>query len=225
MPARRLLTAAVLAVACGLAGAAAAPAAVVGADTDVTWGIARAEMDRTLDATKGAGMGWIRQSISWANGEFDGKGQYNSWWFPEWDAAIDKARARGLNVALIIDGTPCWASADPDKRCSGAWTDWRWNRAWKPANVQDYAAFVTYVVNRYKVKGVHTFEIWNEPNYAQFWPSDPARPRTCRCCAPATRPSRPPTRARPSSWAASRRTTGATSSSCTPQAGVRTSTP
>lgn len=21
--------------------------------------------------------------------------------------------------------------------------------------------------------GVHTFEIWNEPNYAQFWPSAP----------------------------------------------------
>ncbi len=162
---------AALAAACG--AATPAQAATVGLNTDLTWGISRTTMDRTVSETASLGAGWVHQSISWADGEFDGKGQYNTWWFPEWDAAVDKARARGLNVALTIDGTPCWASADPNRRCTGAWTDWSWNRSWKPANVADYADFVRYVVNRYKAKGVHTFEIWNEPNYAQFWPSGP----------------------------------------------------
>jgi hypothetical protein len=173
MSPRRLLSLAAVLVG-GLTTPTAASAAVVGADTDVTWGISRTDMDRTLTATTDAGMKWIRQSISWADGEFDGKGKYNTWWFPEWDAAVDKARTRGLNVALIIDGTPCWASADPNKSCSGTWSDYRWNRAYKPGNVQDYADFVRYVVNRYKAKGVHTYEIWNEPNNPAFWPSGPS---------------------------------------------------
>ncbi len=165
--------AALAALAAASSAAGPAQAASIGLNSDLTWGVSRTTMDRTVSEAASLGAGWVHQSISWADGEFDGKGQYNSWWFPEWDAAVDKARARGLNVALTIDGAPCWASADPARRCTGTWTDWSWNRSWKPANVADYADFVRYVVNRYKAKGVHTFEIWNEPNYAQFWPSGP----------------------------------------------------
>lgn len=150
-----------------------ASAAEVGVATDLTWGVSRSDMDRTVDLTANTGFKWVRQSISWANGEYDGKGQYNSWWFAEWDAAIDKARARGLQVVLIIDSAPCWASADPDKQCTGAWNEYRWNRQWKPERMQDYADFVSYVVNRYKDKGVHHYEIWNEPNHPDFWASGP----------------------------------------------------
>lgn len=28
-------------------------------------------------------------------------------------------------------------------------------------------------MNRYKAMGVHTYEVWNEPNLARFWPSGP----------------------------------------------------
>jgi hypothetical protein len=46
-----------------------------------------------------------------------------------------------------------------------------------PSNLGDYAAFVRIAVQRYAQRGVHAYEIWNEPNVADFWAPgpDPAR--------------------------------------------------
>src|SRR5262249_16953859 len=38
-----------------------------------------------------------------------------------------------------------------------------------PANLDDYARFVKVAVRRYSALGVHAYEIWNEPNIAEFW--------------------------------------------------------
>jgi arabinogalactan endo-1,4-beta-galactosidase len=63
-----------------------------------------------------------------------------------------------MNVLVIIDYTPGWARASG---CNSPQCP--------PANPNDYATFAATVVNRYAPKGVHAYEVWNEPNNAFFW--------------------------------------------------------
>jgi polysaccharide biosynthesis protein PslG len=69
-------------------------------------------------------------------------------------------------VDLIIDGCPAWAAA------AGTGGD----VSPPPASAAQYAAFAARVAGRYAPEGVRMFEIWNEPNNAEFWSprADPA---------------------------------------------------
>jgi Glycosyl hydrolase catalytic core len=69
-------------------------------------------------------------------------------------AAVRKARAAGLGVLGVITG----GSRDPEV----------------------YAARAERIVRRYAPLGVHHYEIWNEPNLVQTWPTadDPDRATT-----------------------------------------------
>ena len=148
------------------AGAEVAPPPNVGMVTDLTWGISRAEMDRTVSMLKASGVRSVRLNVGWSGVERDGKGILNQGWLAELDAAVSKARAAGLEVLMpIADGVPYWASADPAK------IGGRWNKMWLPANMSDYGDFVGFVVRRYSPMGVTSYEIWNEPNHPYFWPS------------------------------------------------------
>jgi len=119
-----------------------------------------------------AGIRWVRANISWSGGEPDAKGQLNQGWLAEVDYAVTKAQAAGMQVLMpIADGVPYWASADPARYQNA--TGRYWNKYWKPRSFTDYADFARTVVNRYKVMGVHTYEVWNEPNLTRFWPSGP----------------------------------------------------
>jgi len=134
--------------------------------TDLTWGISRADMDRTVAMLRTAGVRSVRLNVGWSGVERDGKGVLNTGWLAELDAAISKARAAGLEVLIPIgDGVPYWASGDPAK--SGG----SWNKMWKPTRMSDYGDFVDFVVRRYSPMGVNHYEIWNEPNHPYFWPS------------------------------------------------------
>ncbi len=176
----RLLAAAVVIVALGattlVAVGPAAPAQAsagmpVGVVPDLTWGISRSNMDRTVKAMSDAGVKWARVNVSWSGVE-PAKGQLNTGWLSEIDYAVDALRTAGIQVLMpFADGVPYWASGDPAKY-RDAWGE-HWNKYWKPLYAPDYGAFVATMVNRYKVKGVHTFEIWNEPNSVWFWPSGP----------------------------------------------------
>jgi polysaccharide biosynthesis protein PslG len=68
--------------------------------------------------------------------------------------AVEKARAAGLGVLGVITG----GSRDPEI----------------------YAARAERIVRRYAPLGVHHYEIWNEPNVVQTWPTadDPDRATT-----------------------------------------------
>jgi hypothetical protein len=150
----------------GVSAGAATSAPVVGVVTDLTWGISRAEMERTVDLLTASGVQWVRMNVSWNAVERDGKGVVNAGWLAEIDAAVSYARNAGLRVLMpVADGVPYWASADPAK-ANGSW-----NKYWKPAKMSDYADFVDFVVRRYSPLGVAHYEIWNEPNHPRFWPS------------------------------------------------------
>ncbi|MDQ3569411.1 MAG: cellulase family glycosylhydrolase [Actinomycetota bacterium] len=143
----------------------------IGVVPDLTWGISRADMDRTLSAMSAAGVKSARMGIEWSGVEPDAKGVWHTNWLAEIDAAVAKARAAGIEVLMPLGGVPYWASADPNKYTDGSGQ--HWNKHWKPTNTGDYVDFVRTMVNRYKSQGVHVYQVWNEPNLGRFWPSGP----------------------------------------------------
>ena len=141
-----------------------------GVVSDLTWYISRADMDRSISMMKDAGVKWIRANVNWSSVEPNTKGTLDAWWLGEIDYAVTQAQAAGIQVLMpIADGVPYWASADPQKSGGDSW-----NKYWKPSNFQDYADFAKKIATRYGAKGVHAYEVWNEPNYSRFWPSGPS---------------------------------------------------
>jgi hypothetical protein len=112
-----------------------------------------------LDALKAMGMTSVRVDASWYNTEFNGPGSYN--WAPL-DTTVSAIRSAGLTADLIIDQCPPWAAA------SGASGQFA-----QPASASTFAGFAAAVVQRYYGKGASYFEIWNEPNIAEFWSPAP----------------------------------------------------
>src|SRR4051794_16631433 len=143
---RRFVPAAsAIATAIVLSASLAAPASAsptpVGAVADITWGISRADVDRTVAAMRDAGVKTIRVNVSWKAIERDGKGIYNAGALADADYAVDKARAAGLEVLMpMADSVPYWASADPLKVSTAA-TGPQWNVYWRPRSFADYADF------------------------------------------------------------------------------------
>jgi hypothetical protein len=155
----------------GVFGARTALAASPGVVPDLTWGISRADMDRTISMMKSAGVKWVRLNVSWNAGEAARKGAYNGGFFADMDYAVSKTRAAGIQILVsVADGVPYWASGDPNKStaANGA-KDWR--VYYRPTRFSDYADFLQYVVNRYKGMGVRAYQVWNEPNLTYYWPS------------------------------------------------------
>lgn len=144
----------------------------VGMVADITWGTSRAKIDRTVASMAGAGVDWVRANLNWSGGEPSAKGVLNESWLRDVDYAIKRARDAGIEILMpIADGVPYWASADPAKYKDASGN--HWNKYWRPRSVADYGAFVRAMVKRYAAMGVHTYEVWNEPNVSRFWPSGP----------------------------------------------------
>jgi polysaccharide biosynthesis protein PslG len=169
----RVALTALTAVLLGLALAPTAPAAEVGVVADVTWGQPRADIDREIALLRAAGVRWIRANVNWAGLEPDGKGLVNEWLLAEYDYAIDKAHAAGIQVLMpISDGVPYWASADPAKHVDGQGNR-QWEVTYRPTRASDYGDVVRFVVEHFGARGVRSYQIWNEPNHPRFWPSGP----------------------------------------------------
>jgi hypothetical protein len=176
---RVLAIRAVLALGLVLSGAAlvaptAARAASPGLVTSITWtGTDQAEVDRQVALMKEANVRWVRANIYWHNLEPRGRGQISQTKLAAYDYAIDAARAAGIQVLIQIGETvPYWASGDPNKYIDASGVE-RYDYHYKPAAMSDFAAFARFVAGHYQAKGVHSFEIWNEPNMTRFWPSGP----------------------------------------------------
>jgi hypothetical protein len=152
---------------------AGAQAAATGAVSAITWGQSRADVDREVALLKEIGARYVRANINWASFEADGKGKPEAGALSMYDYAIDTARAAGLEVVMpLSDGVPYWASGDPAKYVD-ANGGRHWNKTYPPANMADYADAFRAVVARYAPRGVHVFEVWNEPNLGRFWASGP----------------------------------------------------
>ncbi len=132
--------------------ASSGPGRFFGAQTH--FGQFRTASSELLDQIKDAGFGWIRDEVYWEHIEKE-KGVFR--FPPAYDAYLKAARARDIEVLLILDfGNPLYSGSDKTA----------------PASDPERAAFARYcreVIGRYKPLGIRHFEIWNEPNASTFW--------------------------------------------------------
>ncbi|WP_370149465.1 cellulase family glycosylhydrolase [Streptacidiphilus sp. EB129] len=112
-----------------------------------------------LDDAVTLGAHWIRVDLSWEDIQPDSADSYQ---WPRFDRIVNAARARGLDVLPTLGYTPAWARK---AGCDSA--------ACAPANPAAFAAFAATAARRYAPQGVHTWEIWNEPNITPFWAPKP----------------------------------------------------
>jgi hypothetical protein len=118
-----------------------------------------ADLARDLDYMAFTGAKWVRVDADWKSIE-SSPGGWN-WRFT--DRVVDAARARGIHILLVTTYTPDWAR---DGRCTNS-------MYCPPADPGTFADFVFATVSRYSPVGVHSYEIWNEPNWDPWWVSGP----------------------------------------------------
>ncbi|MEA3214010.1 MAG: polysaccharide biosynthesis protein PslG [Acidimicrobiia bacterium] len=114
-------------------------------------------LDRELGGIIAAGAKWVRVDVDWSIAEAV-RGRYN-WWYA--DRIITRATVHGLQVLAVLSNTPEWA------RPTGT------SSHGAPLDVQEFVRFTQEAVGRYAGRGVHTWEIWNEPNTSDFWEPTP----------------------------------------------------
>jgi len=105
----------------------------------------------------------VRDGLRWSQIE-PNEGRRN---WSRTDSVVEQLRAAGIEPLLVVFGSPSWANGVPESTPgqtayippAGAARD-RWLR--------QYADFLTAAVRRYH-DYVRRWEIWNEPNFVQFW--------------------------------------------------------
>ncbi len=113
-----------------------------------------------LNDARALGMKWVRVDLEWSDVQPDGAATYQ---WSQFDRVVSAARARGLSLLPVLTCTPSWA------RVAGAPS-----KLWAPASPARFASFAAAAVRRYAPKGIHTWEIWNEPNTVAFWGAHPS---------------------------------------------------
>lgn len=107
------------------------------------------------------GATWVRVDFSWADVQQYGPGQY------DWrglDRVVNMANRYHLKILGTIAYTPSWAASpvcNTSQDCA-------------PASDSQFASYAAAVASRYAPRGVHTWEIWNEPNLEGFWQPTPS---------------------------------------------------
>ncbi|MDH6578065.1 cellulase family glycosylhydrolase [Kitasatospora sp. MAP5-34] len=112
-----------------------------------------------LDDAVNSGAKWVRVDLSWNNIQPDNATHYE---WQRFDRIVKAADTRKLQVLATIAYTPGWA------RKPGCGND----PSCPPARPAAFAAFAKATAQRYAPMGVHTWEIWNEPNLP-FWAPKP----------------------------------------------------
>ena len=112
------------------------------------------KLDQLMQDARALGVTYIREQLSWSAVE-PTPGQYD--WAP-FDRVVTAVQANRLSLLVILDFTPTWA------RAAGCWSI-----ACPPADPSQFAGFARLTALRYAGRGVHDWEIWNEPNTSVFW--------------------------------------------------------
>ncbi|MED5814340.1 cellulase family glycosylhydrolase [Mycolicibacterium sp. 050232] len=121
-----------------------------------------ATVKRQFDLMAAMNVDWVRVDVDWSaiepeRGEFD--------WEPA-DLLVDEALAHQMNVLIVLSYTPDWARSSATDTKSP-------DSHFRPVDSMSYARFARATAQRYASRGVHHWEIWNEPNSTKFWPPRP----------------------------------------------------
>lgn len=121
------------------------------------------DLKTRLDGIAASGATWVRLDFSWPSIQPHNAQDYQ---WAVYDRIVDEANQRQLKILGILDYTPAWARAP---ECA-------WDLRCRPADANQFATFAGVAAARYAPKGVHTWEIWNEPNIGFWLPrADPAK--------------------------------------------------
>lgn len=116
------------------------------------------------DLAREAGVEWSREELPWDLIE-----QQNDTFLTIYDEDLLLAARKGFSIIGMLLTTPAWAR-DPACRAS-FWCP--------PADVNEYAEFAAWMVERYDGDGfndapgsprIAAWQIWNEPNDPALWP-------------------------------------------------------
>ena len=119
-------------------------------------GASSSQTSSALAAMSGIGLRWVRIEADWSWIQAGGPSSFD---WSATDQAVALAAAAGMSVDLVIDNTPTWAA--PAGSAAHSFT--------QPTSAATYAVFAGQVAAHYGPMGVHTYEIWNEPNIQPFW--------------------------------------------------------
>ena len=114
------------------------------------------QLDKRMAGIAAMGAKWVRFDFNWSLIQPNTAASYD---WRLYDRLILAAQKHKLFILGILDYTPEWARASACKDSDKC----------HPADPQQFAQFARVVANRYKNRGLHYWEIWNEPNNPQFW--------------------------------------------------------
>jgi hypothetical protein len=126
-------------------------------------GLPEAELAAQLDDAVDLGARIVRLDLSWADIQPQRATDYD---WSGFDRVAAAAHARNLSLLPILAYTPRWARPPGchSEKCA-------------PASLFEFSHFARAAALRYSSQGVHSWELWNEPNTKHFW--QPA-PSPCR---------------------------------------------
>lgn len=133
-----------------------------GAPTRLTFGMHVSQIDEGAWPSVSVGTFRIWNADSTWGALEPSPGQWN---FARLDARVEMARARGASVLLVLSHPPGWASSRPDLQ------GYNGSPA-PPRDVAEWRNYVATVAARYAGR-IEAYEIWNEPNLAQFFVGSP----------------------------------------------------
>lgn len=106
----------------------------------------------TMDSVRNQlGMDWVKVQIQWWL--VKPEPEADQWFF--YEGVIDEAHKAGLNVMLSVVGAPAWTRAVGGENGP-------------PDDYNEYAKFLTEMINRYPGE-IGAIEVWNEQNLDREW--------------------------------------------------------
>lgn len=111
-----------------------------------------------IDAMAATGARWVRLGARWDVIETR-PGHYD---WSTLDRTVGAAVDHGMSVLGIAGGPPSWQAAPGCDSTNCA-----------PRDPAAYARFIATAAARYAPLGVRHWEVWNEPNLAEFWSPHP----------------------------------------------------
>jgi polysaccharide biosynthesis protein PslG len=113
----------------------------------------RARVRRHMQVANQVGAKYLRCAFTW-NAIEKQKGKFD-WRF--WDMLVEEAERAHIQLIPYVAYTPEWAAEQSDEF---------WKRP--PRNPQLYAEVMYQIAHRYRGR-IHSWEIWNEPDIAEYW--------------------------------------------------------
>jgi hypothetical protein len=108
-----------------------------------------------------AGVRHVRIDLGWSSFQPRGRNRIDPWYTSLADRCVNLARSQGMEVLATIMWTPDWANGR-----RGATTP--------PRRAADFARFMRWAARHFRGR-VTAWEIWNEPEGANYWQGTAAR--------------------------------------------------